>query len=61
VRAISTPVGSSLDDLDPGEREAITLAFELGADEAAELGLCILDDAYDRLRQTNFHASYVVV
>lgn len=85
VRAISTPIDSSLSDLDPGEREAITLALELKADtlliddkdgrdaaqllgltimgtlrvlyDAAGLGLCDLDAAFDKMRQTNFHAS----
>ena len=75
----------SLSELDEGEREAITLALEIGADallidedngrekaqalgvkvlgtlrvlyDASTLNLCELEDAFDKLRQTNFRAS----
>lgn len=85
VRTVTLAIDSSLDDLDPGEREAITLALELNADtlliddnagrnaaqirglaimgtlrvlyDAAVFGLCDLEQAYDKMRQTNFHAS----
>jgi predicted nucleic acid-binding protein len=85
VRSISTPIDSSLAELDPGEQEAITLALEIGAHalliddidgrdaarllglriigtlgilyDAAGQGFCDLENAFDRLQQTNFRAS----
>jgi predicted nucleic acid-binding protein len=85
VRKPATPPDESLDSLDQGEREAITLAKELHATaliideqdgreeakrqglrvigtlrvlyDAAEQGFCNLQEAFDRLQKTSFHAS----
>jgi predicted nucleic acid-binding protein len=84
VSQITGAPDASLSGLDEGEREAITLALEIGADallidedkgrkkaralgvqvlgalrilyDASTLDLCDLEDAFNRLRQTNFRA-----
>jgi len=84
VQSISVSLNDTLDYLDMGEREAISLAQELNADaliidepegreaaraqglrvigtlrvlyDAAEAGLCDLEQVYSQLRQTTFRA-----